>query len=185
MSVERTYVISRSPFFPLYVRLRGLELRRHSLKGDKNQRALRISKLRKVVVQQQQRITRLQDNLADGAISSEDYLNMKGRYAFELQKAKEELEHLESHDSDKEELIAKAISSLNTLGKRFSEADAKGKINLLGSIFPEMIEFDGNKCRTPRINEAARLCFNMDAALRGKRKGTIHPELELSPVVTL
>ena len=155
------------------------------LKGDKDQRALRISKLRKVVVQQQQRITRLQDNLADGVICSDDYLNMKGRYAIELQNAKEELEHLESHGSDKEELIAKAISSLNTLGKRYSEADAKGKINLLGSIFPEMIEFDGIKCRTPRINEAVRLCFNMDAALRGKRKGTIHPKLELSPVVTL
>ena len=156
---------------------------RDLLNGDKNHRVNRIVKLRKLIEQQEQRITRLQDNLADGVISSEDYLNMKNRYSIELQKAREELYQLESHDSGKEELITKAVATLNQLGKRYSEADAKGKINLLGSIFPEMIEFDGNKCRTHRINEAALLCFNVDAAFSGKRKGTIHEKLELSPLV--
>ena len=61
--------------------------------------------------------------------------------------------------------------------------DAISKIRLLGSIFPEMIEFDGIKCRTPRINEAVLLCFNADEAFRGKRKGTIHQKIELSLLV--
>ncbi|MFM1876447.1 MAG: hypothetical protein RL266_2184 [Bacteroidota bacterium] len=155
------------------------------LNGDKNQRAVRIRKLNATISKQQERITRLQDNPADGIISSTDYLEMKSRYSAELDEARKKLIQLESHDGEKEELIKSAISSLNSLSKRYSEVDANGKLKLVGSIFPEMIEFDGIKCRTPRINQAARLCFNVDAALGGKRKGTIHPKLELSPVVTL
>jgi site-specific DNA recombinase len=156
---------------------------RDLLNGDKNERSVRASKLKNVITQQEERIIRLQDNLADGVISSDDYLNMKNRYSVKVQHARTELAQLESSDSEKEMLISSAILSLNQLGHRYSTAEAEVKIRLLGSIFPEMIEFDGNKCRTPRINEAAALCFNIDAAFRGKRKGTIHPKLELSPLV--
>ncbi|MDP6909818.1 MAG: hypothetical protein QF371_09935, partial [Flavobacteriales bacterium] len=66
-----------------------------------------------------------------------------------------ELLQLESHDSEKEKLISSGVASLNQLGIRYREAKADTKIKLLGSIFPEMIEFDGTKCRTPHINKAA------------------------------
>ena len=66
--------------------------------------------------------------------------------------------------------------------KRQTKANGEGKTRLLGSMFPEIIEFDGIKCRTPRINQAAALCLNADKAFRGNEKGTIHENIELISV---
>ena len=41
-----------------------------------------------------------------------------------------------------------------------AEVDAKQK--LLSSIFPEKLTFDGEKCRTPRVNEVLRLTLLND-----------------------
>ena len=76
------------------------------------------------------------------------------------------------------------ISVLSELGSHYEKADADKKLKLLGSIFPEMIEFDGEKCRTPSINEGLALCLNADKGLSKKRKGTLHNKLEVSPWVT-
>ena len=153
------------------------------LSGDRKDRGKRIEKLKKTISLNEGRITRLQDNLADGVLSSSDYIDAKMRYSRELDQARYELKQLLTHDTEKEELISKALQGLNQLGKRYAKADGEGKIRLLGSIFPEMIEFDGIKCRTPRINQAAALCLNADKAFRGNKKGTIHRNLELSPLV--
>jgi len=115
-----------------------------------------------------------QDNLADGVVSSDDYRSMKTRFSKELNEAQNELNHLQAHDSSKESLIRKAVEALNNLGVNYRNSSADRKIKLVGSIFPEMIEFDGNKCRTPKINEAAALCLNVDGRLRGNKKGTLH-----------
>jgi hypothetical protein len=43
-----------------------------------------------------------------------------------------------------------------------------------------MIEFDGNKCLTPKINEAILLCLNADKGFRGNKNGKLHEKLEVS-----
>ncbi|MBP9152903.1 MAG: hypothetical protein KBF73_11515, partial [Flavobacteriales bacterium] len=60
---------------------------------------------------------------------------------------------------------------INSIGEFYAGAEGKAKIKLLSSIFPEMIEFDGNKCRTPKINEAVLLCLNADKGFRGNKSG--------------
>ncbi len=101
----------------------------------------------------------------------------------ELTTARTELDRLKGLDIGKEELIEKALVSLNRIGDHYKKADAKGKVNLVGSIFSEMIEFDGNQCRTPKVNEAAALCLSIDGRLRGNKKGTVHEKMKLSPLV--
>jgi hypothetical protein len=95
-----------------------------------------------------------------------------------------ELLKLKQH-TKKEVILQKAISVLSELGSHYEKADADKKLKLLGSIFPEMIEFDGEKCRTPSINEGLALCLNADKVLSGIKNGTIHENLELSRLVTL
>ena len=153
------------------------------LTGNRTDRNVKTTKLRKTIALQESRIKRLQDNLADGIVSSDDYVSMKGRYSNELQSARKELSLMGESEHGKEALIEKALGSLNRLGNHYADVDAAGKTKLLGSIFPEMIEFDGNKCRTPKMNEAAALCFSIDKGLSEKRKGTIHQKFELSPLV--
>jgi hypothetical protein len=47
-------------------------------------------------------------------------------------------------------------------------------------IFPEMIEFDGNKCRTTKINEALALCLSIDKGFSETKNRTLPEKLEVS-----
>ena len=156
---------------------------RKLLLSDSKENELQASKLNKAVSQQKDRIKRLQDNLADGVISSSDYVSMRGRYTSEQTNAESELHQLKQHDKKKEVILQKAISVLSELGSHYNNADADRKIDLLGSIFPEMIEFDGEKCRTPSINQGLALCLNTDKGLSKIMNGTLHEKLVVSRLV--
>ena len=58
-----------------------------------------------------------------------------------------------------------------------------GKQRLIGSIFPENIEFDGKKCRTTRINDVLRYILHIDKELDKNKKGQISKKLSLSHLV--
>ena len=72
---------------------------------------------------------------------------------------------------------------LSELGTTFSEASGTTKISLLSSIFPEMLEFDGNQCRTKKLNEALALCLRIDKGSRSFGKRKIHEKLDVSYLV--
>ena len=59
-----------------------------------------------------------------------------------------------------------------------------GKHKLLGSTFPEKIIFDGNKCRTTKMNEAVALILNIDRCVQGKKNGQDRKKKDLSIMVT-
>ena len=153
------------------------------LDGSNRDRTTQLTKLRKTVALQNERILRLQDNLADGVITSVDFVEMKSRYSEIRQAAIEKINELDVDHSDKRLLIKKALSVLSNLGEHYESGDAKSKMKLLGSIFPEMIEFDGIKCRTPRVNEALALCVKIDRGLSKKGNRTLHPKLVVSGMV--
>ena len=153
------------------------------LDGNGRDRTTQLIKLRKSVALQNERIERLQDNLADGVITSVDFVEMKGRYSELRQQAIEKINALDVDNSDKRLMIRKALDILSNLGEHYESADSKAKLKLLGSIFPEMIEFDGTKCRTPRVNEALALCVNIDRGLSKKQNRTLHDKLQVSGMV--
>ena len=58
-------------------------------------------------------------------------------------------------------------------------------MRLLSSIFPEKLNFEENKSRTPKINEAVRLLLATDKDFNEKGTTQIFKNLELSPQVEL
>lgn len=46
-----------------------------------------------------------------------------------------------------------------------------------------MIEFDGKKCRTQKINEALALCLSIDEDFSKKKDRKLHEKLEVSCLV--
>ncbi len=54
-----------------------------------------------------------------------------------------------------EKLIDKAVSALSHLDIIYTDADVTRKREIIGSIYPKKLSFDGMQYRTPRINEAA------------------------------
>ena len=47
-----------------------------------------------------------------------------------------------------------AVKSLVTLDQLYKDGDVKKKRQIIGSIFPEKLVFDGSHYRTARLNEA-------------------------------
>ncbi len=155
------------------------------LQGDKQSRGRRSVHLQKAVSIQEKRIEQLQDKLLDGIITSEDFSVMKTRYMQLKREAEEELVSMTGDVIGKSKLLEEALNAVSELGNSYFKADPDAKARLLRSIFPEMIEFDGNKCRTPKINEAILLCINADKGFRGNKNGKLHEKLEVSRLVKL
>ena len=74
----------------------------------------------------------------------------------------------------------KTSKSLFTLT---NQSDIYGKQRLIGSIFPENIEFDGKKCRTTRINDVLRYILQINKKLPENKKGQISRKLSLYRLV--
>ena len=153
------------------------------LNGHKNQREAKKGKLRATIQTQNERIVRLQDQLADGVISSDDYLEMKPRYFEQRRQAEIELDSLSADVTGKSDLLKRGLKAINQLGSHYEKADSRSKTLLLSSIFPEMIEFDGIKCRTKKINEALALCLNVDEGFSKNKNRKLHEKLEVSCLV--
>jgi len=54
-----------------------------------------------------------------------------------------------------EKLMDKAIATLSRLDTHYGNMILSKKRELIGSIFPEKIVFDGKEYRTPRLNEVS------------------------------
>ena len=52
------------------------------------------------------------------------------------------------------------------------------KQEIISSIFPEKLQFDGKKCRTPRINDALRYILQINKNSEEKNKGQILNSLQ-------
>lgn len=53
-----------------------------------------------------------------------------------------------------ENTLNKAASALSTLDILYESGDLKQKREIIGSIFPEKLVFDGEQYRTTKVNEA-------------------------------
>lgn len=65
--------------------------------------------------------------------------------------------------------IEKAVDILSNLQTIYVESDAFKKRQVISSIFPEKLSFDGIQYRTPRINEAARLIYQINNELDARK----------------
>ena len=64
--------------------------------------------------------------------------------------------------------------------KLYNRSTITQKQDLVSSIFPEKLQFDGKKCRTPRINDTLRYILQIDRDLQGNKKGQFSKKLHLS-----
>ena len=159
------------------------ELLKEMLSGSEVDLKLRIEKLKKELGKQENRIIKVQDMHVDGSISTGDYQAMMKRYADEKQKAEAELSELKKVKSSWEEYLERGIGMLSNLEKTFNLADPKQKREILSSIFPEKIIFDGKNCRTPRLNEVLYQILLIDNNLGENKNGQLHKKLKLSAKV--
>ncbi len=140
-------------------------------------------KLDKELASANQRIENLQDLLVDGKITPKVYGQTLNRYTKQRDQITTNLNMLNNSDSEYMNLIENAFQHLENFKQTYLNSSIVHKQKLIGSIFPEKIEFDGKKCRTIRINDFLRYILQIDKQLDENKKGQISKKLSLSRLV--
>ena len=115
------------------------------------------------------RLRNLDDKFLDGDIDKTIYERMLERLSNERIELTERVALLKSGNRAKTEpKIVYAINLINNLYSMIKEAPLEVKIQLLGSMFPHKIEFDGKSYRTNNYNKVLDIIYQGCNELRGE-----------------
>jgi len=159
------------------------EILKAALGADQGNIARKKLKIEKELSQLSKRIDKLQDLLVDGTIDPQSYGKTLSRYTSSQEMFEMELDGLKVSNTDEEQLIDTAFHQLKDFQKTYKNSEIHHKKELISSIFPEYLEFDGEKCRTPRINDVLRFILQIDKDLPKNKTGQISNKLSLSRLV--
>lgn len=104
-------------------------------------------------------------------IDDDEYLEIKRECKERISKLEEELNKSsipQINNIDK--LLEQALDTLQNIGKQYQEGGIETKRAIIGSIFPEKLQFDGKHYRTARINSIAHHIFQINNELGGVKK---------------
>jgi hypothetical protein len=76
---------------------------------------------------------------------------------------------VENDNLDIDELLTESIQKLPGLGELYRRAGIERKREIIGSMYPEKLSFDGSIVRTARVNEIASHIYHINNELRAKK----------------
>jgi site-specific DNA recombinase len=130
---------------------------------------------RKKVLNQLEEInTRLKNArtlLAYHKIDAEDFRELKIESTARINELEAKLTGFSQHENNIDDLLNKAVFHLSHLTVYWEEGTVAERRNIVSSIFPEKLTFDGFTHRTARVNEAARLIYSLDAGFKEMKNG--------------
>ena len=122
--------------------------------------------------------------ILSGDIEPSEYRVIKSDYEKKITGLESKLMELSKESSNIEPLLDKAVATLSCLDKLYEKANNKTKREIIGSIFPEKLIFDGMHYRTARVNEAVSMIYSLDKAFSENKNGQNDQNFELSNLVT-
>ena len=125
------------------------------LQDDSKQLRLQIKEL-------EEKLSYIRELLSSRQIEPTDFREMKTEYSNKLEKLEAKLS---THNHDKVDfngLLNKGVNNLLKLDSVYETGDIEKKREIISSMYPEKMTFDGFSVRTNRINEVARLIYSMD-----------------------
>jgi site-specific DNA recombinase len=141
------------------------------------------SKRKKILSQLEEINTRLKNArtlLADHKIEAEDFRELKTECTASINELEARLTGFSQQENKIDDLLNKSVYNLSHLDVYWEEGTVAERRNIVGSIFPEKLTFDGFTYRTPRVNETARLIHNLDAGFKEMKNGKNHLKNDLS-----
>lgn len=125
------------------------------------------------------KLSNIRNQVALEKITPEDFHEMKAQFT----KRQETLERqllARRETVDVKDLLNKGIYNLIHLYTLYQDSEIDTKREIIGSIFPEKLTFDGTAVRTTYINEAVRHIYLCDSTLGGNKNGTNQQNANLS-----
>ena len=111
--------------------------------------------------EQNKRLRNARELVADQKLDPEDFREIKLNCAQKIEQLEARLADTSQLERGIEGLLEQAISNLARLDTLYENGSVAQKRQIIGSIFPEKLVFDGTQYRTARLNEAARLIYTM------------------------
>jgi site-specific DNA recombinase len=128
----------------------------------------------------QNKIAKARELLLAGDLDAADYKTIKQEGEEKINVLEARLFNTPAPERNPSDILDKALKVLCQLDQLYEEGDLKRKRNIIGSIFPEKLTFNGFYYRTTRINEAVRLIYSLDADLTEKENGQPEENFKLS-----
>ena len=120
------------------------------------------------------RLSVAREKLFSETIDDEEYLEIKKECRGKIEQLEEQLSKGGS-DAKKiniDKSLDKVLEYIESMPKLYREGETKNKRGLIGSIFPEKLEFDGKTYRTARMNTVAYYIFQINNELYPKKNRT-------------
>ena len=127
-----------------------------------------------------ERISSLQDKLADNQIGISDYSSAKQRYDAQLRELQQKLGNMVQLNKNIYDQLTSSFSFLKDLPSRFRDAGLEAQQRIIGSIFPGKLFFSENKVRTSKVNEVVTLFASIGAPFGRNKKGRFCEKAETS-----
>ncbi len=121
---------------------------------DRNQLLSRIDELNT-------RLKNAREMVADQKLDSEDFRELKLDCSNQITQLEAKLAGCSVAEKSIDGLLNHAVNTLGRLDTLYEEGTVSQKRQIISSIFPEKLTFDGFQYRTFRINEAARLIYTL------------------------
>lgn len=121
-----------------------------------------------------QRLSKARELLLSDDLDPKEYKEIKSECENMVNRLEAELTEANGKPNNSRtvsKMLDAASLVLSRLDILYQEGDIRTKREIISSIFPEKICFDGNECRTFRVNEAARFMFMIIASYRIKKTG--------------
>ena len=140
-------------------------------KEDRVEQIRRTERLKNELNTVIKRMDSVQDKYIDGELDKLSYNRLMERYSNEAESLQERIALVETPNNVKvEPKLGYAISLISNIDRFILDAPVSLKIKLLGSMFPQKIEFDGNKYRTNEYNKVLDLIYQQTNELRAGKK---------------
>ena len=107
------------------------------------------------------------DRLCEGTLPTEAHKRITERYEHQMNELQERIELLQTDTKGLKDKIDYSVNIVANLGLFMKNAPVKTKCKILSSMFPQKIEFDGEKYRTKSYNQVLDLIFQETNKLRG------------------
>ena len=111
---------------------------------------------------------------ADGEMADDDFQEVKKLTKGKIEKLERQLNDLAVVGSEIKDLVASALKKVANIDRRYENGDIEEKREIIGSMFPDFLSFDGTRHRTARLNSAVALIYQNNSKLQGKKMGQVY-----------
>ena len=126
-----------------------------------------VEALRKEIDKVEVLLNSVHDKYFGGNLEDDDYKTNKERYERQIQELKGRIDLLQTGTQGLKDKIDYSVNIIANLRTFMIDAPVKTKCKILSSMFPQKIEFDGEKYRTQSYNQVLDLIFQETNKLRG------------------